>query len=620
MTVPPTTSLRPLLRPVGLVAATYVFFLLFAEFALLQFCRSLGVQQNQAILGALGLGGIAGSLLAGWLYSDATRRRHLLAGFLGCGLAAAVAFWGRPHFPWLVVSAGGTGLALGWLTVTLASALPTLVPPGRLGLACGLGTGAAYACCNLPALFAAGPSSQTLCALGAVVAGVVLLLRRPSADFPRSEGKDGRGLLLALTVVIFTALVGLDSAAFHVIQTTPELKLALWTGNVALWGNAAAHFVAAVAAGLLLDCGRCRQSLAVGAALLLGACVLLATGTAAPALIRLLYVAGVSVYSTALVFYPAASGRPGVAALIYAVAGWLGSALGLGLTQEMQGITLPPLLAAAALIYGALALGTGRRALAVTVLGLCGTGLLLWLVERGPEPALTGVELGRATYVSEGCMHCHSNYVRPRVPGEELRWGPTLTAAEFSAQQPPLPGNRRQGPDLTRVGNRRSAEWQRLHLRNPRELNATSRMPAYAHLFAPGDPRGEALVSYLAQLGADTAALRTARIATWQPAWDETADATEAKRLFANLCAGCHGTAGRADGPLASRLGERPPDFARTAWEFAPPDHEALGLARTIKFGLPGGTMAGHEWLNDRQLAALVRLVQTLHAGAAPAK
>jgi cytochrome c oxidase cbb3-type subunit 2 len=46
-----------------------------------------------------------------------------------------------------------------------------------------------------------------------------------------------------------------------------------------------------------------------------------------------LYIASVSIYSAALVFYPAQSGRPGLAAMIYAVAGWGGSALGIGLVE-----------------------------------------------------------------------------------------------------------------------------------------------------------------------------------------------------------------------------------------------------------------------------------------------
>ena len=46
------------------------------------------------------------------------------------------------------------------------------------------------------------------------------------------------------------------------------------------------------------------------------------------------YAAGVSIYSTVLVFYPARVGVVGLAALVYAVAGWVGSALGIGVAEQ----------------------------------------------------------------------------------------------------------------------------------------------------------------------------------------------------------------------------------------------------------------------------------------------
>jgi cytochrome c oxidase cbb3-type subunit 2 len=117
-----------------------------------------------------------------------------------------------------------------------------------------------------------------------------------------------------------------------------------------------------------------------------------------------------------------------------------------------------------------------------------------------PEPALTGAALGRHVYVSEGCMHCHSQFIRPGTRDEEL-WG-AARDPEFSRQQSPaLIGNRRQGPDLMNVGARRIRDWQRMHLTTPRLVSPNSRMPSYAHLFAEGDPRGEALLDYLDSLG-----------------------------------------------------------------------------------------------------------------------
>src|SRR3989454_1824147 len=65
--------------------------------------------------------------------------------------------------------------------------------------------------------------------------------------------------------------------------------------------------------------------------------------------------------------------------------------------------------------------------------------------------------VGRAVYIREGCWYCHSQYVRP-VAGEELRWGPVSEAGEYAFDLPHMLSTRRIGPDLTRVGLKRSEE------------------------------------------------------------------------------------------------------------------------------------------------------------------
>jgi len=66
------------------------------------------------------------------------------------------------------------------------------------------------------------------------------------------------------------------------------------------------------------------------------------------------YIAGVSVYSTALVFYPAYGGRTGLAALVFAAAGWAGSGLGIGLAEGRDRLPASLMLGAAALLAIAL--------------------------------------------------------------------------------------------------------------------------------------------------------------------------------------------------------------------------------------------------------------------------
>lgn len=126
-------------------------------------------------------------------------------------------------------------------------------------------------------------------------------------------------------------------------------------------------------------------------------------------------------------------------------------------------------------------------------------------IEKGRAPASVDpssgdlVSLGRLVYVSEGCIHCHSQYVRPVGPDQEL-WGPPTDPERALGQHPVLIGNRRQGPDLANVALRRNSGWNRLHLINPRAITPGSRMPAYPHLFEPDASRGEALLAYLASL------------------------------------------------------------------------------------------------------------------------
>ncbi|MBX3737175.1 MAG: cytochrome c [Candidatus Didemnitutus sp.] len=257
----------------------------------------------------------------------------------------------------------------------------------------------------------------------------------------------------------------------------------------------------------------------------------------------------------------------------------------------------------------ALTAGLSRRWRIRLAFALGGAALL---AARG-RAADAWTERGREVYIREGCIHCHSQYVRPHAPLDIERWGPATPLAQLLQQRPPLPGNRRQGPDLANVGNRRTAEWNRLHLQAPRTISPGSRMPSYAHLFAGEDSDGEALVAYLSSLGADTIPERLAQRAAWRlPSSTTALERPKAAALFAELCAHCHGDTGRGDGPLAARLSVRPPDWGAGAWRHLAPGADVeLELARIIKFGLPGSPMAGHEYLRDGEILGLARVVRS---------
>jgi cytochrome c oxidase cbb3-type subunit 2 len=71
--------------------------------------------------------------------------------------------------------------------------------------------------------------------------------------------------------------------------------------------------------------------------------------------------------------------------------------------------------------------------------------------------------------------------VRP-FRSETARYGEYSKAGESVYDHPFQWGSKRTGPDLHRVGGRYSDEWQRAHLRNPRDVVPESNMPAFPWL------------------------------------------------------------------------------------------------------------------------------------------
>jgi cytochrome c oxidase cbb3-type subunit 2 len=516
-----------------------------------------------------------------------------------------------------------TGLGLGWLTVNLAGNLHRLLPGLSLGFCTGAGTGLAYAFCNLPAVFTSSPIGHTwisvaTCATGMLASVGLAATEPPPVKAPAGGARSTFWLLLGSLV----ALVWIDSAAFLLIQERAELRALTWATDRQLWTNSAVHLAAALLGGWLLDRGLLRFVLALAGADLLAASFALAHGGPAAARLHLLYPLGVSLYSTALVALPALSrnwpGTPSAAwraAWLYVLAGWIGSALGIGMALDQRTIPDAFLLAAGAAL-GVLLLGSlrGRASVAALAVLLASTaGPRAAAAEPPDRPDHAVIAAGREVYIAEGCIHCHSQFVRPGT-NDELYWGPSRPLAEMLGEKPPLPGNRRQGPDLQNVGNRRSPDWNQVHLREPRALAPGSAMPRYSHLFGPGNRRGEYLVAYLASLGADTSEARRSAIAAWVPP-AVAGDRAHGADLFASLCAACHGTDARGQGALAARLSIPPADLVtgprpRTTRATAEATQETL--ARIIRFGVPGTAMAGHEALPDEDIAALTTFVAAL--------
>lgn len=139
------------------------------------------------------------------------------------------------------------------------------------------------------------------------------------------------------------------------------------------------------------------------------------------------------------------------------------------------------------------------------------------IVDIYPVQNVGVVKAGREVYASEGCIYCHSQQIRDEQNGLDVErgWGTRRTVArDYLFDDPPFLGTMRIGPDLANVGAaqwrnepenedpehkpaRRDAQWQLLHLYNPRAIVEDSNMPPYRHLFTKQKIGGQRAVDAL---------------------------------------------------------------------------------------------------------------------------
>lgn len=134
------------------------------------------------------------------------------------------------------------------------------------------------------------------------------------------------------------------------------------------------------------------------------------------------------------------------------------------------------------------------------LLGIAGGSALMYLAWSTMMAILPGIELakvppgpqveplnelqahGRAVFVSEGCVYCHTQQVRPLQVDQVF--GRPSAPGDFAYQTPELLGSERTGPDLTNIGKRQTSEvWQYMHLYDPRSVVPQSVMPSFPALF-----------------------------------------------------------------------------------------------------------------------------------------
>lgn len=98
---------------------------------------------------------------------------------------------------------------------------------------------------------------------------------------------------------------------------------------------------------------------------------------------------------------------------------------------------------------------------------------------------------GKAVYIANGCVACHSQQVRNVDMDKQFGNRPSIASdyagisrTDFWRNTATLMGTERTGPDLINIGNRQPSQaWHLLHLYQPRAVVEQSIMPAYPWLF-----------------------------------------------------------------------------------------------------------------------------------------
>lgn len=94
---------------------------------------------------------------------------------------------------------------------------------------------------------------------------------------------------------------------------------------------------------------------------------------------------------------------------------------------------------------------------------------------------------GRGVYISMGCIYCHTQQVRMKGYGADIRrgWGNRRSVPrDYIYDLPHQLGTMRTGPDLASIAARQpSRDWHSLHLYDPQITSPGSVMPSFNYLF-----------------------------------------------------------------------------------------------------------------------------------------
>ena len=199
----------------------------------------------------------------------------------------------------------------------------------------------------------------------------------------------------------------------------------------------------------------------------------------------------------------------------------------------------------------------------------------------------TAEQDGRAIYIENGCVYCHSQSIRT------IDWGlgaqRVARAGDYVQDRPILLGSERTGPDLSQEGGEHPDDWHVAHFINPRFTRPLSIMPVFEFL---DDTQSSVLIKYVQCLGLKQADDRMRRQKYWKEqtlkayekgpvenvnwlhshvpdGWRKvpnpypTSEAGLARghKIYQDFCIGCHGPIGDGMGPAQPHIYPPPLNF-----------------------------------------------------------
>jgi cytochrome c oxidase cbb3-type subunit II len=271
------------------------------------------------------------------------------------------------------------------------------------------------------------------------------------------------------------------------------------------------------------------------------------------------------------------------------------------------------------------------------------------------RPLSTVEEEGRQIYMSNGCVYCHTQYVRPQDwtaagGGKAAR---VAQAGDYVFQKTVLLGTERTGPDLSQEGGVHPDDWHQAHFRNPRYTSPNSIMPQYSYLT---DDEINKLTAYVQSLGQKAADVRTQvhkdekqklieslqgqggaqgtapntpyaqrhldYLKTLVPqSWMNTKSAVpptqrsllHGKQVYLTNCIGCHGLQGDGNGPAAQYMNPRPFNFTNADVQR---QHSEGQYYHFLLLGLPGSSMpAWGDYLSVKDIWDVINFLRTIPNG-----